>query len=625
MKPARRWWLLFGAGVAALAAVLAFVSVVLLDLEAGQQRAQDYAAHQERLRLALWRMDSWLAPRLAREAARPYFEYTAYASRQQAYTRMLQPIDGSEVLTASPLLTLSSDIFPLHFQLDGDGVWSSPQVPRGSQRQLALNTCIGPEAANARDELLAVLAGRVPASELRAALQIQARLQEPDADDVNDQPQVGPPASSAQNASVDAERTEDRQVYLNQLELGKRSQTLKLAQAPNPAPDEALARDMLPSLDDSFSAAGPEPELSVGPLQPLWLVPGQVLVYARSVQLGDTELVQGLSVHWPLLRDTLLAEVHDLLPHAQLLATAPQPPHGSSFASGLTLASVPAELLAPAPVTAGLEGPTPARLTLALVWAVAALAVGAAAHTLRSSLELGERRSRFASAVTHELRTPLTTFRMYAEMLADDMVTDPNARRSYLETLRDESLRLSRLVENVLGYARLEEGRAEPTLLDTSVGALLDELLPALARRARDGGLTLSVEADDARATALCCDSTVVGQILFNLVDNAAKYAPARDGAGTLVLAAQLSGDRLLLALSDQGPGVSRADERRIFAPFERRAADAIPGVGLGLALSRGLARHLGGDLTLRRGSSLGACFELSLPLIPSGSRTSEH
>ena len=86
-------------------------------------------------------------------------------------------------------------------------------------------------------------------------------------------------------------------------------------------------------------------------------------------------------------------------------------------------------------------------------------AAATAVSALRASIAFGERRSRFASAVTHELRTPLTTFRMYSEMLADDMVPDEGQRRVYLATLKEESGRLATLVENVLTYARLEEGR----------------------------------------------------------------------------------------------------------------------------------------------------------------------
>src|SRR5690606_23556726 len=87
------------------------------------------------------------------------------------------------------------------------------------------------------------------------------------------------------------------------------------------------------------------------------------------------------------------------------------------------------------------------------------VAVGAIGLVLRASMDLSDRRGRFVSAVTHELRTPLTTFCLYTEMLADGVVAREEARREYLSTLKDESRRLARIVENVLAYARLGEGR----------------------------------------------------------------------------------------------------------------------------------------------------------------------
>ena len=109
------------------------------------------------------------------------------------------------------------------------------------------------------------------------------------------------------------------------------------------------------------------------------------------------------------------------------------------------------------------------------------LAISAVGFTLRSTMALGERRARFASAVTHELRTPLTTFRMYSEMLADDMVKDPAQRATYLSTLRSEADRLSRLVENVLCFARLEDGRYRGRRERVAVSDLLERVNTAAA------------------------------------------------------------------------------------------------------------------------------------------------
>src|SRR5262249_53466901 len=135
----------------------------------------------------------------------------------------------------------------------------------------------------------------------------------------------------------------------------------------------------------------------------------------------------------------------------------------------------------------------PVHGTLLLTWGVTAAALAAGAFVLRAILALGERRNRFASAVTHELRTPLTTFRMYSEMLADEMVSEPAQRALYLQTLKEESTRLSTLVENVLAYARLEDGRGAARRERLRLRELIDRHLAPLQRRARDAGLELAV------------------------------------------------------------------------------------------------------------------------------------
>ena len=112
---------------------------------------------------------------------------------------------------------------------------------------------------------------------------------------------------------------------------------------------------------------------------------------------------------------------------------------------------------------------------------------------------------------------------------------------------------------------------------------------------------------------------SAVEQILFNLVDNACKYAASASDR-RIVLETARSRDRALLKVRDYGPGIARADARRLFRPFSKSARDAAntaPGIGLGLALSRRLARRMGGDLRLDETVTTGACFVLSLPIAP--------
>jgi signal transduction histidine kinase len=224
------------------------------------------------------------------------------------------------------------------------------------------------------------------------------------------------------------------------------------------------------------------------------------------------------------------------------------------------------------------------------------------------------------SAVTHELRTPLTTFKMYSEMLAEGMVADETKRQHYLSTLCSEASRLSHLVENVLAYARLERGSAQCRVERVSLGDLIRRVRPRLTQRAEQAGLTLVEDGDDrALATVVHVDVSAVEQILFNLVDNACKYAAPTATEKVIHLEAlPENGQFAMLRVRDHGQGISAAAARRLFQPFSKSAHEAAltaPGVGLGLALCRRLSRSMGGDLRWDALVRDGACFELRLPL----------
>jgi signal transduction histidine kinase len=252
-----------------------------------------------------------------------------------------------------------------------------------------------------------------------------------------------------------------------------------------------------------------------------------------------------------------------------------------------------------------------------VAWLCTVLAVAAVVVLVLGMTALSERRAAFVSAVTHELRTPLTTFRLYTEMLSGGMVPDEARRREYLETLRGESNRLAQLIENVLSYARLERRRVVTHAEVVTIAQLTYRFAARLRDRAEQARMELDLMMDDS-----LCDATVrtdvsaVEQIVANLVDNACKYAA---GAEDRRIHVQVQADPrwLRLRVTDHGPGLAANAARRLFRPFCRSAQDAAnsaPGVGLGLALSRRLARRLGGDLALVPSDIAGACFELKLP-----------
>jgi signal transduction histidine kinase len=347
-----------------------------------------------------------------------------------------------------------------------------------------------------------------------------------------------------------------------------------------------------------------------GAMSPLWF--GDALVLARRVTVNGEDYIQGAWLDWPALRTWLLDGVRDLVPEADLV------PAGGPAADdgGRMLANIPARLI-PGRVAVEPEGGlSPVALTLGIAWVCTLLAVLAVGVLLLGTVTLSERRGAFVSAVTHELRTPLTTFRMYSEMLSSGMVTDEAKRHRYLVTLRTEAERLTHLVENVLSYARIERGRARGRVEPVRLADLVTRTGDRLGDRARQAGMELVVEMPpEAEAATVRADASVVEQVLFNLVDNACKYAVLA-GDKRIHLVAGHEAGRTFLKVCDHGPGIADPTLRRLFRPFSKSAADAAvsaPGVGLGLALSRRLAREMGGDLVYEGRTATGACFVLEL------------
>jgi signal transduction histidine kinase len=396
---------------------------------------------------------------------------------------------------------------------------------------------------------------------------------------------------------------------------------VQLRQQVGASPEQLQARNYNERAQVTAPARIPAKWVAPGPLAdpaaastlvPIWLddpAHGDCLVFARRVLVGGRPAYQGMLADWGELSASLLAAITDpAIAAGARLVRLPQPA-ATQLSHQLTV--LPAALEAPPPPWVD-PGWTPGRTLLAAAW-IALLAGGiAVALTLAATLRFADRRARFASAVTHELRTPLTTFRMYSEMLAKGMVADEARRQHYLATLQTESDRLARLVENVLGYARIEDGRFTARVEAIDLGSLVARVRPVLERRAAEAGVELAI-AVRAPAARLEVDCDAVGQILFNLVDNACKY-----GKPPLSLTAELAGRHAVLALRDHGPGIPARYRARIFAAFDRGARpmgdNEVPGVGLGLALARELARDLGGDLVLADGGP-GARFAVTLPL----------
>ena len=594
MGRTRYIWLGFAVCLAVLMAAMGWISVVVLRLDRAEARARQQATLEEDVQLALWRLDTALAPLIAQESARPYFEYHPLVPVDRQYAGMFHRMYPAGRLAPSPLLEESVANVILHFQFEPDGRLTSPEVPTGDNRKLAVPEYVSDQTVAAATERLNELAEIVQRDTLLAQL-----------------PQPTPSTAAVVLAPPMQSPTERmaqrrRRVELNQ--LGQEAVEFDVR-------NQAIQQQTTAMLQNINVAQSPltasAPEVSATLMTPLW-VDGQLLLVRRVLVAGE-EYVQGCQLNWPVIKASLLETIEDLLPRADIepVTESRDQPSGQRLLAAIPARLVPGEL-------PGGKAPrfSPLTMSLWIAWVCVVLAAAAVAGLLAGVIRLGQRRATFVSAVTHELRTPLTTFQMYAEMLAEDMVP-AGQRQQYLNTLRTEAARLTHLVENVLAYARLERGRNHGRLERVGLGKLVDDVARRLSEHAAKADMEVVVDiTPTARLATVRTNSAAVEQILFNLVDNSCKYAAGRDRR-EIHLSVHTSKECAELSVQDHGTGISAAVRRTLFNDFSKsseEAAQTAPGVGLGLALSRRLARDLGGDLCYDDRPTDGTRFVLTLP-----------
>jgi signal transduction histidine kinase len=232
----------------------------------------------------------------------------------------------------------------------------------------------------------------------------------------------------------------------------------------------------------------------------------------------------------------------------------------------------------------------------------------------RTSEAEARQKTSFVSNVSHEFKTPLTTIRLYAELLEQGRVRDAAQGNEYLRTIGRETQRLARLVNNVLDFSRLEQGRKKYEREPLDLAAELARLLDTQAVRLAEAEIELRRELPAVPLT-VTTDRDAVEQIVLNLLDNAGKYAA--DGREVTVALVGRVGGGAELRVLDRGPGVPAAHRERIFEKFHRvdeTLTAEKPGAGLGLSIARQLARGLGGDLRCEPRAGGGAAFVLTLP-----------
>lgn len=226
--------------------------------------------------------------------------------------------------------------------------------------------------------------------------------------------------------------------------------------------------------------------------------------------------------------------------------------------------------------------------------------------------ELDRLKDEFISTVTHELRTPLTSVRAMAEILYDHPELDRDRRMQFLGIILKESERLSRLINQVLDFAKLESGLFEWHLSDVDLRAVIEEAIASTEQLFREQNVRLHVVLPD-RVPPVQADHDRLVQVMFNLLSNAAKFAQ-----DWVEVRLSVHGDTVRVDVSDNGPGISPEEQEVIFEKFRqvRRGSRSRPqGTGLGLPISRHIVEHLGGRLWVESAPGAGATFSFTLPL----------
>lgn len=234
-----------------------------------------------------------------------------------------------------------------------------------------------------------------------------------------------------------------------------------------------------------------------------------------------------------------------------------------------------------------------------------------------------ELKSDFISNVSHELKTPLSLIRMFGELLALGKLKSPQKGQEYADIITREAERLSRLIDNVLDFARIERGRAAYDFAPGRLDEVVERALDVYRQRLEREGFKLTTKID-AGLPELRIDENAMTLLLLNLLENAVKY-----GKGEIAVYLTRQGNMLRLVVGDQGPGIPADEQRKIFERFYRtRGARTtnVRGSGIGLSLVKHIAEAHGGSVTVDSEPGKGAAFIIDLPLVgPMDDAVNEH
>lgn len=253
-------------------------------------------------------------------------------------------------------------------------------------------------------------------------------------------------------------------------------------------------------------------------------------------------------------------------------------------------------------------------LSVAVV--IAALFFGGflAIRSTAKELKLAKLKSDFVSTVSHEFRTPLTSIRYLAEMLQRGRVQNNKRKQQYYETITSESERLSRLIENMLDFSKIEAGVKEYQFEETDIAELTREVVSRFQAQVAPKEFIVESEISD-QIPKVLADREAISRAIFNLLDNALKYSGESPKA---FLRAWSDEESVFLEVQDEGVGISKEEQKKIFEKFYRSEHvhdSSIKGSGIGLTLVAHIVQAHGGEVLLESDVGKGTKVMIKLPV----------
>jgi two-component system phosphate regulon sensor histidine kinase PhoR len=253
-------------------------------------------------------------------------------------------------------------------------------------------------------------------------------------------------------------------------------------------------------------------------------------------------------------------------------------------------------------------------LLIGLLDLVIIAAVWVVYRAVRREMELAQLKADFVSNVSHELRTPLSLIRMFGETLEMGRIPNEEKKQEYYNTIVRETERLSRLVNNILNFSRIEAGKKEYERVPVDLNVVVRRVLASYESHLEHHGFKVQAELSKLLPT-IQADPEAVSEALLNILDNAVKYSEKEK---FIRIATGGAGERVFVEVEDRGIGIEPPHQKKIFDKFYRVSSGLVhdtKGSGLGLTLVRHIMDAHKGEVSVRSQPGSGSTFRLSFPI----------